>query len=362
MEPGPFLKLKALFVLAVVAGLAVLPVPAFAEEKDKAAQGSQQELMERIEVLEKQIRRLEEEAKARRSLEITEEEKAEKEKEVLSAVSRDYTLDPKGTLALDYSINYSYSPSENIYSQDQILRLERVNDHTIQHSIYTAYSVLDNFTASLNLPVMYRYAQRGTDDELDETNIGDISLGAAFQPFKMEAGKVRYTLSMGAVLPTGRSPYKINPKSELSTGNGLYSVSLGANFSKQIDPVVFFWGLGYSYPLDFNVDDLEYHVSDQLVLTRVKPGSTMSANMGMGYALSYANSINMSFSYSYQLSSRLTYNNARSIETGDRASASFGVGMGINVAPKTTMSVSLGYSLTGSGFSLTARVPFNFVL
>lgn len=340
----------------------LVPAQARPQNQQQPPAQSPQELLDRIEVLEKQIRRLEEESKARRSLEITEEEKVEKEKEVLSAVSREYTLDPKGTLAIDYSLGYSYSPSENIYSQDQILRLERTSDHTIQHNIYTAYSVRDNLTASISLPVLYRYNKRGTDDEIDETDIGDISVGAAFQPFKMEAGRLRYTFSFGAVLPTGRSPYKINPKSELSTGGGLYSLSLGANFSKQVDPVVFFWGLGYSYPLDFNLKDIDYHVSDTLVLTDVDPGASISASLGMGYALSYANSINMSFSYSYQLSSRLTYNNTRSIQTGDRASASFGVGMGINVSPKTTVSVSLGYSLTGDGFSLTTRVPFNFVL
>jgi hypothetical protein len=356
--------MKHLCVLAITITLALTSSPATvrAQEKTPEDQELTKDLLERIETLEKQIRRLEEESKARRSLEITEEEKSEKEKEILSAVSRDYTLDPKGTLAIDYSLTYSYSPSENIYSQDQILRLERVKDHQIQHNIYTAYSVRDNFTASVNLPIVYRYANRGTDDELDETDIGDISLGAAFQPYKVETGKLRYTFTCGVVLPTGRSPYEINPKSELSTGNGYYALSMGANFSKQVDPVVFFWGVGYTHPFDFGLDDLNYHISDQLVLTKVEPGATINANLGMGFALSYVNSINMVFSYNYQFSTKYTYNHVKKVESGDDVTAVLGIGMGINVTPKTAVSVSLGYTLTESGFTLTTRVPFNFVL
>ncbi len=351
--------MRTLLISGFIVLLITLPAELlYAQEQNS---NNPEELLKRIETLENQLRRIEEESKARKSLEVTEEEKVQKEKEVLSAVSREYSLDPKGTLALDYSLNYSYSPSEAIKTQDDEVRLERNADHTIQHSIYTSYSILDNLASSVTLPVVYRYNKQGTDDELDETDIGDISVGMSFQPVKSEAGEIRYTLSLDGTLPTGRSPFKINPDTEISTGSGLYSVSLGGSFSKQIDPVVLFWSVSYAY--SFKKTGLSYRVLDQITLEKVEPGSTIEFGMGMGYALSYANSINISLSYAYQRSTAYYYKEIDSaIDTGDRVSASVGIGMGINLTPKTTVSVALGHSLTSNGFSVTTRVPFDFVL
>ena len=355
---GGIEKVRRASVVGIVL-ICVLLAPGviFAQEEKKESQ----ELLDRIDALERQIRKLEEEGKARKSLEVTEEEKVQTEKEVLEAVSREYTLDPQGTLALDYNLSYAYSPSETITTAEQQLQLQRESDHTITHSIYTSYSIRDNISANVTLPILYRYNKMGTEDELDETDIGDISFGAAYQPIKSEAGDVRSTVSFGAVLPTGRSPYKINPNAELSTGGGLYQLNLGASFSKQVDPVVMFWTLGITYP--FKKTGLNYRVLDQVTLTTVDPGMSFSATLGMGYSLSYANSINMSFNYQYAKSTTLTYKELTSArETGDRVSASFGIGMGIRATQKTTVSVSLGYSLTDESFTLSTRVPFSFVL
>ena len=330
---------------------------------EPATETQQQELLDRIDTLEKELKKLEDESKARKSLEVTEEEKVEKEKEVLEAVGREYTLSTRGTLSIDYSLSYAYTPSENIYTTNQALQLQRSVNHTISNNIYTSYSFLDNLTTSLTLPIVYRYDKVGTDSSLHETDIGDVGLGFAFQlpaTFKLPAG-IRNTYSFGISLPTGRSPYEVNPNTELSTGSGVYSFSLGSSFSKQVDPVVVFWGLGVSYPLPLK--HLNYTVSESVTLDKVDTGMSYSFTMGMGYSMSYANSINMSFSYAYSQSTTLTYKELTSpIKTGDSVSASFGVGMGFMITPKTTASVSIGYSLIGTGFSLSTRIPFDFAL
>lgn len=317
-----------------------------------------QQLLNRVDELEKQLKKMEEESKARKSLEVTAEEKAEQEKEVLEAVSRDYTLSPQKTLSIDYSLAYSYSPSEQL-TYDTALRLNSVAQHTITHSITTTYSALDNLAVSMTFPIVYRYDKVGTDESMDQVDIGDISFGSSFQPFKSNAGDIRSTGSFGITLPTGRSPYKVNPEKELSTGSGYYSLSAGANFSKQVDPVVAFWSLGVSYPLDVTGIN---HVVNGYTLQEVEPGISFSFSGGIAYALSYATSLNMSFSYSYQKNTTLHYKGIDPVDTGDSASASFGLGMGWRVSQKTTVSYSLSYSLTSSSFSISFRVPFTFVL
>jgi len=317
-----------------------------------------QELVNKIEELEKRLNELTEESRARRKLEITEQEKQEKEKEVLEAVSREYTLDPKHSFSLDYTLNYEYTPSEKITSQ---LIIDRTADHTITHGISTSYSVLDNLAISSELPFVYRYHQLGTDEEKDETDIGDISFGLATQPYKSSAGQVAMTLNLGVELPTGRSPFKINPETELSTGSGIYSFSATASFSKQIDPVVAFWNLGYTYTMD--ATGLNYRVAENYILEKVETGDKISFGGGLAYALSYKVSVNASFSYGYSYSNSYFYRNAtQAVESGDQVSASMSMGMGWRASQKTSLSFRLGYSLTGSGLTLTFRAPFTFVL
>ena len=332
--------------------------------KDNNENSTEQQLLDRIDTLEKEVQKLEEEGKARKSLEVTEEEKQEQEKEVLEAVSREYNLSTQGTLSIDYSLSYSYAPTQTIYTTAQALQLQTTANHTFTNSIYTSYSILDNLTTSLTLPIVYRYDKVGTDESLNETDVGDISAGIAFQlpsQFKIPGG-IHSTYSFGVLFPSGRSPYKINPNTELSTGGGEYSFSFGGSFSKQVDPVVVFWSLGIGYPL--SLKNLNYQEPNTAyTLEKVKTPLSYSLSMGMGYALSYANSINMSFNYQYAQSTTLTYKELTSpVKTGDSVAAAFGVGMGFMITPKTTASVSLSYSLLNAGFSLTTRIPFDFVL
>jgi len=317
-----------------------------------------QELLDRIDELEKRLRRLDDESKARKKLEITEEERLQREKEVLDTVGSEYMLDPQRTLSIDYSFNYAYQPSE-LLTKDDAFTLDRNVDHTMTHTIGVGYSVLDNLSASMSLPFVYRYNRVGTEDELDETDIGDMSFGVGIEPWKTDESAIRTTFSFSAGLPTGRSRFKINPEHELSTGSGVYSVGASANFSKQVDPVVLFWKVGYSHA--FPLDNLDYRVAEGVTLEEYNPGDSISIGGGLAWAMSYVVSINMSFSYGYSLSSKYTYNTYTQ-ESGDSAGASFGLGMGYRISPKTTLSFSLGYGLTGSGFSLGFRAPFSFVL
>ena len=330
-------------------------VTVHAQEED----AQDQELLNKIEELEKRVNELTEQSRARRKLEITDQEKEEKEKEVLDAVSTDYTIDPKHSLGLNYGFTYSYSPGERFDVLD--LDVQRYANHTLKHSISTSYSVLNNLSTSVGIPFVYRYNKLGTEDELDETDIGDISLGIGFQPYKGKTGQIRTTLSLGAGLPTGRSPYKINTDTELSTGSGAYSFSLSANFSKQVDPVVVFWNLGYSTRLPLT--SLDYEVSEGYILEKVEQGDSISFGGGLAYALSYKVSVNASFSYSYSFSSDYYYRGASEVyKGGDSAGGSMSFGMGWKVSPKTTLSFSVGYGLTGSGFTFSFRMPFTFII
>ncbi len=56
--------------------------------------------------------------------------------------------------------------------------------------------------------------------------MGDISLGARWEPFPLKAGGVYLILFANLSTKTGDSPYEINPVKDLSTGKGYYSAAL----------------------------------------------------------------------------------------------------------------------------------------
>ena len=335
--------------------LCFLPGTVFAQEDD----AEQMELLNRIQDLEKRINELTEESRARRKLEITDQEKQEREKEVLEAVSREYSLDPKHTLNVDYSLNYAYQPFER-YDTLQV-SLDRIADHSVTHTITTSYSVLDNLTVNTSIPFRYQYQKLGTEDELDETDIGDMSFGVTFQPLKSKSGDVSNTISFSVDLPTGKSPYEIISGSELSTGNGVYALSLSANFTKQVDPIVIFWNVGYNYKMD--PEGVEWVVQDGSTIDKVKTGDSIQIGGGFAQALSYKASINFQFSYQYTFSSKYYFEGVEeAYQTGDSVSATMNMGMGWRVSQKTTLSFGVGYNLSGSAFSLNFRMPFTFIL
>ena len=322
-----------------------------------------QDLQKKIEELEDKVNKLTEQNRARQKLEVTEKEKEEKEKEVLEAISRDYTLDPAHTLGIDYTFSYAYDPAETINDQRV---LERQADHTITHTITTSYSIMDNLQVNNSIPFVYRYTKMGTDKKLDQTDIGDVSLGLGVQPYRAKSGQVRTTLGFNASLPTGRSPYKINSDKELSTGDGVYSGSFSGSFSKELDPVVAFWNLGYSH--SFPKSGLNHPTAtENIALDKVELGDTLTFAAGLGYAMSYQVSVNTAFNYSYRLSTTYTLKNIITNQTqesksGDTAGGALSVGVGWRASEKTTISFGLSFDLVGSSFSFSVRAPFSFVL
>ena len=316
-----------------------------------------EELSNKLKELEQQVKELKEEAKARRKLKATREEKTKKEKEVLSAVSRRYTLLRKGTLELEYSFTYTYNSSDVI---KQSLEIEPRYDHTLQNNLTAQYGILDNLSLSTTIPLVYRYNKQGTKQSMNETDIGDISFTLQFQPIKSGQGLLATIVYASATIPSGRSPYEINTEKEMSTGSGYYSYAVGINLSKPIDPVVAFGGLSYTYTR--NVNALHQPQAGGSILERVEPGDGFSASMGMAYAMSYRVSLNFSFQYSYSFSTKYFFSGGGRYKSADSTSAYLSLGSGWKVNPKTSVYVSVGIGLTrdASDFSLSFRLPFSF--
>jgi len=313
-------------------------------------------LYRNIQTLQDEVKRLKEEAEVRKSLEMTQEEKTEKEKEILSAAGRQYTLLKKGILSVEDNFKYSFNSTDAVSEWGMV---EHKSNHTIENALSFEYALLDNLTVNLTLPLVYKNDKNSTTESLSVNDIGDVSLGGQWQPFKSGGDWPAPIFYGNIVLPTGRSPFKVVIDEDLSTGSGFYSVNAGMSANKSLDPIVAFANVSLSY--NHTVRKLNQRFSS-LILKKIQPGESIAFSTGIGYAFSYQVSMFMSFQYSYQFNSRYYWKNNARTSSGSSVNAMFNMGTRWNLSPKRSLTTQLGIGLTNSAqdFVLSVRIPFEF--
>ena len=334
------------------------PVDGDPEVPDNVTE-DQEALYEEIRELREIVERLREEAEARERLRVRDEEERDEEEEVLEAAGREYMLMPAGTLGMELNVNYAYYSTDQLRAREG--EVEYRSNHNITNSLIIESARRDNLTIDASIPFIYKYDQVGTDRSMDVTNLGDISLGARYQPFKAGNRWPPPILNLRLTLPTSRGDYDINPQRELSTGSGLYALSGGVSVSQPIDPVNAYASLNYRHR--FTYDDVGQRRSAGL-LEKVDPGDRISGSMGFGYAVSYRASMSISFAYTYGFSTELHYANGNTQSTGDQISASMNINTSWRIRPGRTVIIGLSKGLTNEDpdFAFSVRLPIEFDL
>ncbi len=376
--PRYHILLTALLCFLLVPGLS----PALAAESESPAANQAElfkALQERIDGLEDEIDLYKREANARKALLPTKEEASERKKteEVLRATEEDtaeYVLLKSRTIEMRYSLGYSHSSYDRVATETgdglsyTYVDIERESYYNLVNSIGVGYGLMDKISLSASIPYVYKYQVTGDDQSISD--MGDMSIGMSYQAKQEGARWPAILLSFGYVAPTGRSPYKIDPNNEMSTGEGAHSFSLGCNFSKLLDPVIVFGGItgGYSARVT-GLDQKRFSAGEPVqVLEEVRPGHSISYAFGVGFSLSYTTSITFRFNASHTSSPEFRMRplygyQARVYEGDDSSSASFSISTGWRLSPKTTLSVGLGYGLIGlESYSINASIPFEFSL
>jgi hypothetical protein len=338
-----------------------------APDKAPAAPARQQKadeprsIQQKIDDLQRQVEALKEQGRTREKLTITAEEQSEKEKSVLTAVGREYTLMQKGKFELEYSLRYEYtSSSELIAGEENTTLVHPRANHTIRNAIGVQYGLLDNLTINANLPFVYAYDKTGSSSSKDVTDLGDLTIGLDYQPFKSGGIWPTTIFTLTGIIPTGRSPYRINRMTDLPTGNGTYAVAMNMNMSKSIDPAMIFGGVGFTYR--FQPGGIDYSING-IVIDAVKPGMSFNAALGLAYSISYALSMNVQFQYVYYTGTDYYVTGGETAYvTPAYSSANLIVGTGWRFSPKWLVSFSVGVGLTKNDpdFFFLARLPFSF--
>ena len=169
--------------------------------------------------------------------------------EVFTSNERQYSLIKKGDISSYYDIDYTYYRDTQLdleMAQGQLyqLRVQENATHTLTNTFTFQYGVKDNLTLTASLPLV---AKTDLLKDTSTAGLGDISMGARWEPFPLKAGRLPLILFANLSTKTGESPYEINAATDLGIGKGYYSAGLGASTRKYIDPVVLFASISANY-------------------------------------------------------------------------------------------------------------------
>ena len=151
--------------------------------------------------------------------------------------------------------------------------------HQFQIPMSFRMGILNRMEGFLSLPFLYSRQEVTFADESTSqrsTGIGDLSFGINYQIFSETAFWPDIIESFKIRAPTGEKP----GEQGLSEGSGHWAGSFGLQFIKTVDPVVLFWGMGYSHDLPARhfFNDGTYDV---------QPGDFIDYNFGFGFAVNH---------------------------------------------------------------------------
>jgi hypothetical protein len=302
----------------------------------------------------------------------------EKEAAALAAASKQYILLRRDQFEVENSIFYSHYSANQIYLQSfaildpVFLTLGQFGIQSAKRDIFIynlagRYGILENLQLDVNLPYVYRHdlitttgsgANGVPDTTLDRNSMGDISAGLSYQPISETDSRPGVILTMAYKSATGKSPFKIDPATDVPTGTGYQSIKGGVNLIKSVDPIVVFGGMAYAYnmPLGGLNQTVTSVTGATGTLRSVRPGDTVTLNIGLAYALSYKFALNFQFQQDYTFSSVA---NGRRVPNTVLNSALLKIGAGWSLSPNMALNISVAAGLTTDSpdFILEIRLP-----
>lgn len=284
--------------------------------------------------------------------------------ETFTASERKYSLSKQGSYSMVYDFGYSYYSNtildlalDSSSTTITRLRIENNAQHALTNTFTFQYGLFNNLTLTSSLPFVTKI---NPPTATTTTGLGDLGVGARWEPFPIGETPLPITLFGSLNLPTGDSPYDINPATDLSTGSGYYSAGGGISTRKYIDPIVLFATLSANYGME--VTGLN-QANGSRILDSFTPGYTTGLGFGFAYSLNYDVSLTMSYQQSFSFGSEFRFTNGDVSRPTNSSAATLNSSLGIRVSPKTIVNVSLGFGLTpdSPNVLLGLSLPLDFL-
>ncbi|OTG80592.1 hypothetical protein B9T33_09215 [Acinetobacter sp. ANC 5054] len=277
--------------------------------------------------------------------------------EVFTSNERQYSLIKKGEISSFYDIDYTYYRDTQLdmeMAQGQLyqLRVQENATHSMTNTFTVQYGVMDNLTFSASLPLV---AKTDLLKDTSTAGLGDISLGARWEPFPLKQGRLPLILFGNLSTKTGDSPYEVNAVNDLATGKGYYSAGVGASTRKYIDPVVLFASVSANY--GFKETGLNQRRGSR-VIEEFEPGISGGFAFGFAYSFNYDVSLTMSYQQSFNTGAEFTYSSGESYSPADQTSSTLAISLGVRVSPDTIVNGTVGLGLTEDAPDVSLGLSF----
>ena len=294
----------------------------------------------------------------------------------------------------DLALGYSHFGDARI-NLDGFLALDAIFLGTISidevdADIFTSeatlrYSATDNLFFDASVPFLYRTstfrsggaggaANEPVEATVDDSGIGDVTLGASYQLLRETARRPNLVLSGRVKFPTGQEPFGIDfievPGSEgnlqvpetLATGSGVYGASFGISALKTLDPMVVFGSLNYFRNFERDFLDIDENPGDQP--GRVDVGDAFQFGAGLAFALNDRSSISMSYSQRLVERSRVRLEDQdwQRIVGSQANVALVNLGATFSLGERLSLITTVGVGLTDDSPDMTVgvRLPYRF--
>jgi len=277
--------------------------------------------------------------------------------EVFTSNERQYSLIKQGEISSYYDIDYTYYRDTQLdmeMAQGQLyqLRVQENATHSLTNTFTFQYGVKDNLTLTASLPLV---AKTDLLKDSSTAGLGDISLGARWEPFPLKAGRLPLILFANLSTKTGDSPYEINAAKDLAAGKGYYSAGVGASTRKYIDPVVLFASVSANY--GFKESGLDQRRGTRII-EEFEPGISGGFAFGFAYSFNYDVSMTMSYQQSFNTGAEFKYHTGESYSAADQTSSTFAISLGVRVSPETIVNGTVGLGLTEDAPDVSLGLSF----
>jgi hypothetical protein len=261
------------------------------------------------------------------------------------------------------------------------ISVDRISRDTIQPELAMRYDLTNRFQFELAVPYVYRYASyQSTDQQGDLTleervsddDIGDTRMRLFYRWIDETRDRPDVVLNLGVTAPTGTDPFGVPVESrgdglltfpsELPTGNGVWTVSLGASILKTYDPAILFASFGIDVRLKEDFDDISAQDGDQ-------PGEIDlgdSFRFGLGTAFALNRDLSLSFSLDQKFATETQQKPEGQVTSeitgSDATSSMLNVGATLNLGPDRSLTTNIGVGLTEDAPDMSLRLAMPFSL
>ena len=196
------------------------------------------------------------------------------------------------------------------------------------------------------------FSADGGSSSFSDSGGGDVSLSMSHQIFRGRETWPDVLVSAGINFDSGTNPFEAD-EDEIFTGSGYRSANLSLTGVKVVDPVVYFWGLSYTYN-DSTEQNFETRTGDP-VRRRFSAGDTWGFNIGMAIALNFNSSLSFAYDQQFTAKSKL---DGEAIPGSYATTGVFSIGSTYSFTDRITADFKVGIGVTQDSPDLIFSISF----